>query len=137
MLSKSTAPAAVSSTMSDRMRAARKALFRCVNSSNLSLSSRLMLTIIPYVRGAVTLLAASVMCVFRFGLDLHLVFVVGWYAIVQSFEGLVLTPKILGGRLRTHPVTVIVALLIGGDLLGFLGLLIAVPDSRRDQCLRE
>ena len=40
---------------------------------------------------------------------------------------MVLTPRIVGGTLGMHPVVVIVALMIGGDLLGFLGLLIAVP----------
>ena len=38
-----------------------------------------------------------------------------------------LTPRIVGRSVGMHPVTVIVALLIGGDLLGFLGLLVAVP----------
>jgi predicted PurR-regulated permease PerM len=39
----------------------------------------------------------------------------------------VLTPRIVGGSVGLHPGAVIVALLIGGDLFGFLGLLIAVP----------
>ena len=52
---------------------------------------------------------------------------VGWYFIVQNLEGFVLTPRIVGSSVGLHPMTVIVALLIGGNLLGFLGLLIAVP----------
>jgi predicted PurR-regulated permease PerM len=38
-----------------------------------------------------------------------------------------LTPRIVGQSVGLHPAAVIVALLIGGDLFGFLGLLIAVP----------
>jgi predicted PurR-regulated permease PerM len=86
-----------------------------------------VLAIIPYVGSAVALVAASAMCLLQFGLDIHLALVVGWYAVVQTLEGLVLTPRIVGGSMGMHPVTVIAALLIGGDLLGFLGLLVAVP----------
>ena len=58
---------------------------------------------------------------------MHLALVVGWYLVVQTLEGFVLVPRIVGRSVGMHPVTVIVALLIGGDLLGFLGLLVAVP----------
>lgn len=86
-----------------------------------------LLAIIPYVGGAFALVAASAMTLLEFGLGAELALVVGWYALVQGLEGFVLTPKIVGGSLGMHPVTVIVALMIGGDLLGFLGLLVAVP----------
>lgn len=86
-----------------------------------------LLGIIPYVGNVVALVSASVLCVLEFGFGVHLAAVVGWYAAVQTLEGYVLTPRIVGRSLGLHPVTVIVALLIGGDLLGFLGLLIAVP----------
>jgi len=86
-----------------------------------------LLAIIPYVGGAFALSSASLLCVLEHGVDVHLAFVVGWYLVVQSLEGFVLTPRIVGKSVGMHPVTVIVALLIGGDLLGFLGLLVAVP----------
>lgn len=86
-----------------------------------------LLGIIPYVGSAVALGAAAGMALLQYGFDVHLALVVGWYFLVQGLEGFFLTPKIVGGNLGMHPVTVIVALLIGGDLLGFLGLLIAVP----------
>lgn len=40
-----------------------------------------------------------------------------------------LTPKLVGGRVGLHPVWIIFALLAGGTLFGFLGLLLAVPVS--------
>ena len=83
--------------------------------------------IIPYVGGALALASAAGMCLLQFGVDVHLALVIGWYAVVQGFEGMVLTPRILGGTLGIHPVVVIVALMIGADLLGFLGLMVAVP----------
>ena len=86
-----------------------------------------LLAIIPYVGGAVAILSASAMALLQFGIGIQLALVVGWYLIVQGLESFVLTPRIVGKSLGMHPVTVIVALMIGGDLLGFLGLLVAVP----------
>jgi predicted PurR-regulated permease PerM len=86
-----------------------------------------MLGIIPYVGSAVAFGLAGGLCMLQYGFDLHLLFVVGWYALVQALEGLVLTPRIVGRSVGIHPVAVIVGLLIGGDLLGFLGLIVAVP----------
>lgn len=42
-------------------------------------------------------------------------------------EAYVLTPRLVGSRIRLHPVWIIFALLAGGTLLGFLGVLLAVP----------
>ena len=86
-----------------------------------------LLAIIPYVGGTVALVSATAMALIQFGVGVQLALVVGWYVVVQGLEGFVLVPKIVGRNLGMHPVTVIVALMIGGDLLGFLGLLIAVP----------
>jgi len=86
-----------------------------------------MLGIIPYVGSAAALGLAAGLCLLQYGVDLHLLFVVGWYALIQTLEGLLLTPRIVGRSVGIHPVAVIVGLLIGGDLLGFLGLIVAVP----------
>jgi predicted PurR-regulated permease PerM len=53
--------------------------------------------------------------------------VVGLCAVGQVIEGNFLTPKLVGDRVRLHPVWVIFALLAGGALFGFVGLLLAVP----------
>ena len=49
------------------------------------------------------------------------------FAIVQSIEGYYLTPKLLGSRLNLHPMWVLVGLVIGGNLFGLLGIILAVP----------
>lgn len=46
---------------------------------------------------------------------------------VQQFEGSVLSPKIMGEQVGLHPLTVIFAVLAGGDMLGIVGMLLAVP----------
>jgi predicted PurR-regulated permease PerM len=86
-----------------------------------------LLAIIPYVGGAVAIVSATAMALLQFGVGIELALVVGWYLLVQGLESFVLTPRIVGKNLGMHPVTVIAALMIGGDLLGFLGLLVAVP----------
>lgn len=57
----------------------------------------------------------------------HLVGVVAVFAVVQALEGNLITPKIVGERLGLHPVVVLLAVLVGGELFGFLGILLAVP----------
>ncbi len=47
--------------------------------------------------------------------------------VIQQIESNLITPKIIGERLGMHPLTIVFALLTGGELLGILGMLIAVP----------
>ncbi|WP_420549893.1 AI-2E family transporter [Curvivirga sp.] len=49
------------------------------------------------------------------------------FAIGQVIEGYILTPRLIGNRVGLHPVWIIFALMAGGALFGFLGILIAVP----------
>ena len=53
--------------------------------------------------------------------------VVGVFVVVQTLEGFVLTPRILGKSVGLSAMTVFVCGLIGGALFGPLGLLLAVP----------
>jgi len=86
-----------------------------------------VVSFVPYlgiiVGGGAALIAAAV----QFQDWLHpglvlLVFVVG-----QMLEGFVLTPWLVGDRVGLHPVAVIFAILAGGQLFGFLGVLLALP----------
>ncbi len=49
------------------------------------------------------------------------------FTIVQTLESFVITPKVVGDKVGLSPLAVILALMIGGELLGFAGILIAVP----------
>ncbi len=49
------------------------------------------------------------------------------YIILNIIQANLLVPIILGREVRLHPVTIIIALLIGGEFLGILGMLVAVP----------
>lgn len=47
--------------------------------------------------------------------------------VAQQIEGNVLSPLILGKSLNTHPATIIILLLVAGNLAGILGMILAVP----------
>jgi len=57
----------------------------------------------------------------------NLVGVVATFAIAQAIEGSFLTPKLVGDRIGLHPVIVIFAVVAGGQLFGFFGILLALP----------
>lgn len=50
-----------------------------------------------------------------------------FYVVVQQMENHILTPVILGKSLGLNPVTVIIAILIGGKMAGIIGIILAVP----------
>jgi predicted PurR-regulated permease PerM len=53
--------------------------------------------------------------------------VIGAYIIIQQLESNILAPRIIGEAVKLHPLAVIIALLVGGELMGIPGALIAVP----------
>lgn len=82
--------------------------------------------LIPYFGNAVALVVGSLLALAT-GEPVRVLYVVGAFAVIQTFEGLVLGPMIIGRKARLSPLVVIVALAIGGELFGFIGLLLAVP----------
>jgi predicted PurR-regulated permease PerM len=51
------------------------------------------------------------------------------YGLGQLIESFVLTPRLVGERIGLHPLAVILALMAFGQVLGFVGVLIALPAS--------
>jgi len=86
-----------------------------------------LLTIVPYLGTMVGLVAAVLAAAFQFQDLFHTVMVLLVFAVGQTLEGMVLTPKLVGDRIGLHPVAVIFAILAGGQLFGFLGILLALP----------
>ncbi|QJD57517.1 AI-2E family transporter [Pseudomonas sp. gcc21] len=84
-------------------------------------------SIVPYLGFAVGMAAALVAAIFQFGDVAHLVAVVAVFTVAQTIEGTVLTPWLVGDRIGLHPVAVIFAVLAGGHLFGFVGILLALP----------
>jgi predicted PurR-regulated permease PerM len=64
----------------------------------------------------------------QFGDWLHPLLVLAVFAVVQTLEGLVISPKIMGDRVGLHPLTIIIAVMVGTTLLGgLLGGILAIP----------
>ncbi|MDR1025892.1 MAG: AI-2E family transporter [Lactobacillus sp.] len=86
-----------------------------------------IISFIPYI-GSITGFVVSV-CVALAQFDSYtpVIWVVVVFGVGQFLEGNFLTPKLVGDSVGLHPVWVMFALLAGGVLLGFLGLMIAVP----------
>src|SRR5690606_35820469 len=57
----------------------------------------------------------------------HIAGVLAVFGLGQVIESYWLTPKLVGDRIGLHPVAVIFAVLAGGQLFGFLGMLLALP----------
>ncbi|HWH69065.1 MAG TPA: AI-2E family transporter, partial [Candidatus Sulfotelmatobacter sp.] len=86
------------------------------------------LTMIPFLGATVTCLMALVIALVQFGDWLHPLLVLLVFGCVQALEGVVISPKIMGGRVGLHPVTIIVAVMAGTTLLGgLLGGILAIP----------
>lgn len=86
-----------------------------------------LLSFIPYV-GTITGFVVSIcMALAQFDTATPVLYVCIVFALGQFIEGNFLTPNLVGDKIGLHPVWIIFALLTGGYLLGFLGLLIAVP----------
>ncbi len=83
--------------------------------------------IIPYFGTAVGIVAGSIMSLLENGFSWQLVGVWVVFAVAQTIESYFITPKIVGKKVGLSPVAVILAILIGVDLLGFFGILVAVP----------
>jgi len=86
-----------------------------------------LLNAIPYVGTILGIILAGGFTVAGGGGIGDIAAVIGVFVAVQSLEGYVLTPKILGGRLNLHPMAVFLGLLIGGKLFGVLGVILAIP----------
>ncbi len=86
------------------------------------------LTMIPFLGAFTVCGAALVIAVAQFGDWLHPLLVLGVFGVVQTLEGLVISPRIMGDRVGLHPLVIIVAVMTGTTLLGgLLGGVLAIP----------
>ena len=91
-----------------------------------------LISFIPYVGSIVGLVLALGVALVQFWPDgeyLRIGLVLAVFFGGQFFEGNILQPKLVGGRIGLHPVWLMFALFAFGSLFGFTGLLVAVPAS--------
>lgn len=86
-----------------------------------------LFAIVPYLGFIVGIMAASVAMYIETHSMVHVLAVCGVYGVGQMLESMVLTPWLVGDKIGLHPVAVIFAVLAGGELFGFMGVLLALP----------
>jgi len=84
-------------------------------------------SLVPYLGFAVGIVASLFAAYTQFHDWSMLLWVVVVFGVGQAVESMVLTPVLVGDRIGLHPVAVIFALLAGGQLAGFVGVVVALP----------
>lgn len=88
-----------------------------------------IISIVPYLGFIVGILTASIAAYLQMG-EMQPVF---WTWVLflagQLLDALFVTPYLVGDRIGLHPVAVILAVLAGGSLFGFFGVLLALPTT--------
>jgi predicted PurR-regulated permease PerM len=86
-----------------------------------------LLSFVPFLGFIVGFGAAAIAAYLQFQDPIVLAWVAVLFVIANVLEGYVLSPRLVGARIGLHPIAVIFAVLAGGALFGFLGVLLALP----------
>jgi predicted PurR-regulated permease PerM len=86
-----------------------------------------LISFIPYLGGISGMLMALIAAVVQYHDWTHVILVLVVFAIGHLLEGYVLVPRLVGEKIGLHPLAVIFAILAGGELFGFVGVLLALP----------
>lgn len=86
-----------------------------------------ILTFIPYLGAIMGLIVSVIVALGQFDDYTRVLIVAGVYVLGHLVEANFITPNLVGDRVKLHPVWVLFALLAGGALFGFTGVLLAVP----------
>ena len=86
-----------------------------------------LVSFVPYLGFIVGIILAGIAAIMQFG-DMTFVFYIAIvFGVGQACEGMLLTPLLVGDKIGLHPVAVIFAVMAGGQLFGFVGILLALP----------
>jgi len=86
-----------------------------------------MISFVPYLGSIIGILIAGTVAFMQYQDMLHLMYVLAVFGTGQALEGMLLSPLLVGDRIGLHPVAVIFAVMAGGQLFGFVGVLLALP----------
>jgi predicted PurR-regulated permease PerM len=87
-----------------------------------------ILGIVPYLGVMLSIVPALTLCIIQFGDWPHAFALILLFVAVQAAEGLYISPKIIGDRVGLHPLTIILAVMVGTTLLGgIIGGILAIP----------
>ena len=86
-----------------------------------------MVSFVPYLGFIIGIVVASIAALMQFQEFMPLIYVALVFLTGQMLEGMLLTPWLVGDKIGLHPVAVIFSVLAGGQLFGFVGVLLALP----------
>jgi predicted PurR-regulated permease PerM len=88
-----------------------------------------LVSFVPYLGAFVGISAALIAALVQYGDLTHLLMVLAVFGIGLTCESFLLVPWMVGDRIGLHPVAVIFSVMAGGELFGFLGVLLALPTA--------
>lgn len=88
-----------------------------------------LVSFVPYLGFIVGIVAASIAMLLQTHDLMMLLPVLLVFGVGQMLESMLLTPWLVGDRIGLHPVAVIFAVMAGGQLFGFVGILLALPTA--------
>lgn len=86
-----------------------------------------LVSFVPYLGFIIGILLAGVAAMMQFHEAYYLLLVAAVFGVGQALEGMLLTPMLVGDKIGLHPVAVIFAVMAGGQLFGFVGVMLALP----------
>lgn len=84
-------------------------------------------SVVPYLGAIVGIGASALVAYMQFQDVLPILYVCIVFGVGQMLESMLLTPILVGDKIGLHPVAVIFAIMAGGQLGGFVGILVALP----------
>ena len=84
-----------------------------------------LLCIIPYI-GPFIAFFPGLIIAFQDSTFMAVKFVIVWFD-VQLLHGDLVIPRVMGDRLQSHPITILIVLLVMGDLMGIVGVIFGIP----------
>jgi len=88
-----------------------------------------LISFVPYFGLFIGFVIGIALALAQFDSLLQVGIVAAIFAVGQVIEGNFVTPKLVGDRVNLHAVWIIFALLAGGALFGFVGVLLAIPGA--------
>ena len=86
-----------------------------------------LISFVPYLGGILGVLMAVIAALVQYHDWLRVILVLVVFGVGHVLEAYVLVPRLVGEKIGLHPLAVIFAILAGGELFGFLGVLLALP----------
>ncbi len=84
-------------------------------------------SLVPYLGLVFGFVPAALLTFLQFQELSPVLGVVAVFGVAQALEGIVITPRVVGDQVGLHPVAIMLAVLVGAELFGLLGVFLAVP----------